>query len=224
MTENEMERLVTIILQRLRKPTLLALTAARGYQQEIFDRLQALDLRFSLVVAEDADAFQHWERLGEVLPAGFLPPATAPLPYQALVLPFMDYPLAADVVSGVLQNPVSKLIHHALLSAIPVLALRYHCDPSSELNQIRGLDKNPTYMARIHHTLTQLETYGVTLCTMNELADKLGNGTSPAPIKNEENASRYITVTDLVSNQELARQPSARLTDAAADYLKKMKK
>jgi hypothetical protein len=56
---------------------------------------------------------------------------------MALLLPFLDYPLAADLVNGTC-NPVARRVHDALLSGLPVLALRYHCDPASELNQLRG--------------------------------------------------------------------------------------
>ena len=69
--------------------------------------------------------------------------ATGPAarPYRALVLPFLDYPLAMDLLSGSLQSPVARRLHDALLSGLPVLALRYHCDPASELNQLLGRNR-----------------------------------------------------------------------------------
>ena len=51
--------------------------------------------------------------------------ALPPVPYRALVLPFLDYPLAMDLLSGSLQSPVARRLHDALLSGLTVLALRY---------------------------------------------------------------------------------------------------
>jgi hypothetical protein len=64
-------------------------------------------------------------------------------------------------------------LHDALLGGLPVLALRYHCDPASELNQLRGAVSTTPYAGHMQATLARLTACGVTLCTMNELLAKL---------------------------------------------------
>ncbi|MFU0893899.1 hypothetical protein, partial [Kluyvera sichuanensis] len=166
---------------------------------------------------EDAAA---WHQLGEVLPLSGEPP----MGYKALLLPFLDYPQAADLVNGTLHSPVARRLHEALLAGIPVLALRYHCCPHSELNQLRGAVIDSAYTAHIDATLARLAACGVTLCTMNELLEKLTTGvTAPAPAPLAA-TRRYLTVTDIVNNPSLAARPDVVLTDAAVDYVKTKKK
>ncbi|HCA2319862.1 TPA: hypothetical protein MNP59_005190, partial [Klebsiella pneumoniae] len=120
-----------------------------------------------------------------------------------------------------LRNPVSRCAHEALLAGIPVLALRYHCDPHSELNRLRGAQAGSAYAGHLQTTLARLEACGVFLGTMNELLAKLDAPTAPAAVNSEPR--RYLTVTDVVNNPALAAAPRAQLTDAAIDYLKNRK-
>ena len=99
-----------------------------------------------------------------------------------------------------------------------MLALRYHCDPLSELNQLRGAQADSAYTGHLQATLARLESCGVFLGTMNELLATLDAPTAPAAASGEPR--RYLTVTDVVNNPALAAAPHAQLTDAAIDYLK----
>ena len=224
MTDNEIEFLVATVLARLKKPVLLVLTAGTGYQQEIIERLATLDMRFDIVMTDNATK-RHcstlWKKLGESLPCDFLNEVPPRLSYSAVVLPFMEYSLAAELVCGTLLSPVSQLVHHALISGVPTLALRYHCDPHSELNALRGFDANPAYLQQIQHTLAQLQRYGLTLCDMNELIARL---TAPAMSSSEYSNTRYITLAELENNPALANHSASRFTDAAIDYLKEIKR
>lgn len=101
-----------------------------------------------------------------------------------------------------------------------MLALRYHCDPLSELNQLRGAQADSAYAGHLQATLTRLEACGVFLGTMNELLTTLDAPTAPAA---SSEPRRYLTVTDIVNNPALAAAPHAQLTDAAIDYLKNRK-
>lgn len=225
MTNNEMEQLVSLVLARLKKPVLVVLTAGTGYQQEIVDRLATLDLRFDLVMTEEAAAKHSralWGRLGEYLP-GSLQNIPVNLPWSAVVLPFMTYPLAAELVSGTLHSPVSQLVHHVLLSGIPTLALRYHCDPGSELNELRGFNNNPACLQQIQRTLMQLQKFGLTLCTLTELYGRLDASLS-AISSPTFSPGGYITVSDLINNPALGNATTSRFTDAAVDYLKGSKR
>lgn len=224
MTDNETEHLIKAVLARLKKTVLLVLTAGTGYQQEIIDRLATLNMRYDMVMTEEAMR-RHcrtiWEPLASSLPDNFLHEIPAHLPYSAVVLPFMEYSLAAELAGGILQSPVSKLVHHALISGVPTLALRYHCDPHSELNALRGYDKNPAYLQQIQHTLTQLQKYGLALCTMNELVASLTTSSGRPSL---ECSPRYITVAELEKNPALVNHATSRFTDAAIDYMKVKRK
>ena len=220
MSEQQIDRLVAQILQRLQPPVLVMVTAADGYRQAIRQRLAGCGQRLVLAMDETLEDAAAWHQLGEVLPLSGEPP----MGYKALLLPFLDYPQAADLVNGTLHSPVARRLHEALLAGIPVLALRYHCCPHSELNQLRGAVIDSAYTAHIDATLARLAACGVTLCTMNELLEKLTTGvTAPAPAPLAA-TRRYLTVTDIVNNPALAARPDVVLTDAAVDYVKTKKK
>ena len=216
MTEQQTDRLVAQILQRLRPPVLVMVTAAEGYRQTIRQRLAGCGQRLMLAMDETLEDAAAWHQLGEVLPLSGEPPVG----YKALLLPFLDYPQAADLVNGTLQSPVARRLHDALLAGVPVLALRYHCCPHSELNQLRGAVVDSAYTAHIDATLARLAACGVTLCTMNELLEKLETGATAAVTAPLTTPRRYLTVTDIVNNPSLAGKPDAVLTDAAVDYVK----
>ena len=160
MTDQQMEDLVERIIQRLRPPVLVMVTAAAGYRHAIRQSL---------------------------------------------------------------HGPVARRVHDALLSGLPVLALRYHCDPASELNQLRGAQPDSAYAGHMQATLARLAECGIALCTMNELLEKLASGREAAA-PSASGPRRYLTVTDVVNNPALACAPEAQLTDAAIDFLKNRKK
>lgn len=220
MTDAQTERLVTLILARLQPPVLVMVTPALGYRHVIRQRLAGCGERLHLALESDIADGEQWRELGEKLPdwQRALPQTR----YKALLLPFLDYPLAAELVSGTLQSPVARRLHDALLAGIPVLALRYHCDPRSELNQLRGCSDNSRYAAHVEATLSRLTAIGVTLCTLNEMLEKLASGTDRPTA--DATTRRYLTVTDIVNNPSLAGAPNVVLTDAAVDFIKAKQK
>ncbi|MBC1184680.1 hypothetical protein [Kluyvera sichuanensis] len=220
MSEQQIDSLVAQILQRLQPPVLVMVTAADGYRQAIRQRLAGCGQRLVLAMDETLEDAAAWHQLGEVLPLSGEPP----MGYKALLLPFLDYPQAADLVNGTLHSPVARRLHEALLAGIPVLALRYHCCPHSELNQLRGAVIDSAYTAHIDATLARLAACGVTLCTMNELLEKLTTGVTAPALAPLAATRRYLTVTDIVNNPSLAARPDVVLTDAAVDYVKTKKK
>ena len=223
MTNQQMEDLVERIIQRLRPPVLVMVTAAAGYRQAIRQRLAGCGESLHLALESGIDDGEQWQAIGKTLAAADWQHALPSASYKALLLPFLDYPLAADLVKGSLHGPVARRVHDALLSGLPVLALRYHCDPGSELNQLRGAQPDSAYAGHMQATLARLAECGVTLCTMNELLEKLASGreATAAPASSPR---RYLTVTDVVNNPALACAPEAQLTDAAIDFLKNRKK
>lgn len=223
MTNQQMEELVERIIQRLRPPVLVMVTAAAGYRHVIRQRLAGCGERLHLALDSGIDDGEQWQAIGKTLPTADWQHGLPSAAYKALLLPFLDYPLAADLVNGSLHSPLARRVHDALLSGLPVLALRYHCDPASELNQLRGAQSGTAYAGHMQATLARLAECGVTLCTMNELLEKLSSGheAMAAPVSGQR---RYLTVTDVVNNPALAGAPQAQLTDAAIDFLKNRKK
>ncbi|EPK7571718.1 hypothetical protein [Klebsiella michiganensis] len=223
MTDQQMEDLVERIIQRLRPPVLVMVTAAAGYRHAIRQRLAGCGESLHLALDSGIDDGEQWRAIGKTLPAADWQQELPSVSYKALLLPFLDYPLAADLVKGSLHGPVARRVHDALLSGLPVLALRYHCDPASELNQLRGAQPDSAYAGHMQATLARLAECGIALCTMNELLEKLASGRE-ATAPSASGPRRYLTVTDVVNNPALACAPEAQLTDAAIDFLKNRKK
>ena len=224
MTDEEIDRLVTRMIHRLRPPVLVMVGPAAGYRQAIRSRLAGCGQRLQLALDENVQDAAQWQAIGETLPCNAWLEALSSESWRAVVVPFLDYPLAADLLNGTLQNPQARRLHDVLLAGLPVLALRYHCDPASELNQLRGADSTTPYAGHMQSTLTRLTACGVTLCTMNELLAQLAAGTEAPAQAPALGARRYLTVTDIVNNPALVCAPDAQLTDAAIDFLKNRKK
>lgn len=223
MTDQQMEDLVERIIQRLRPPVLVMVTAAAGYRHAIRQRLAGCGESLHLALDSGIGDGEQWRAIGKTLAAADWQQELPSASYKALLLPFLDYPLAADLVKGSLHSPVAHRVHDALLSGLPVLALRYHCDPASELNQLRGAQPDTAYAGHMQATLARLAECGIALCTMNELLEKLASGRG-ATAPSASGPRRYLTVTDVVNNPALACAPEAQLTDAAIDFLKNRKK
>ncbi len=221
MTDEQIEGLVARVLQRLRPPVLVMVTAADGYRAAIRQRLAGSGYPLRLALEDGLADAAAWREVGEIIPSLAWQDALPSAPWRAVLLPFLDYPLASDLLNGTLSSPLARCAHEALLAGIPVLALRYHCDPLSELNQLRGAQADSAYAGHLQATLARLESCGVFLGTMNELLATLDAPTAPAAASGEPR--RYLTVTDVVNNPALAAAPHAQLTDAAIDYLKNRK-
>ncbi|EIY2649326.1 hypothetical protein MMK76_004745 [Klebsiella aerogenes] len=221
MTDEQIEGLVARVLQRLRPPVLVMVTAADGYRAAIRQRLAGSGYPLRLALEDGLADAAAWREVGEIIPSSAWQDALPSAPWRAVLLPFLDYPLASDLLNGTLSSPLARCAHEALLAGIPVLALRYHCDPLSELNQLRGAQADSAYAGHLQATLARLESCGVFLGTMNELLATLDAPTAPAAASGEPR--RYLTVTDVVNNPALAAAPHAQLTDAAIDYLKNRK-
>ncbi|MFK3708430.1 hypothetical protein ACI2JR_26515 [Klebsiella sp. NPDC088457] len=224
MTDEQIERLVTRIIQRLQPPVLVMVSPAAGYRHAIRNRLAGCGLPLHIALDDGITDAAQWQALGEVIPSAVWHEALPSQAWRAVVLPFLDYPLAADLLNGAVHRPLARRLHDALLAGLPVLALRYHCDPDSELNQLRGAASNTPYASHLRSTLARLEECGVTLCTIHELLAKLAAGAETGPQVPAAAPRRYLTVTDMVNNPALASAPDAVLTDAAIDFLKNRKK
>ncbi|MEA1063831.1 hypothetical protein [Erwinia sp. HR93] len=223
MSEADIERLVARIVQTLTRPVTLLVNADAGYRKEIAARLADCGVHFRVALSEGVTDAERWLKLGEAISFPTSPAAMPTRTCRALVLPFLNDSLAADVVSGVLISPAAQVIHHALLCGIPVLALRYHCDPDSELNQLRAGKGNPDYLAHRKAIVAQLKQCGVTLCAIHELEERLNADDCARERSAAPERMRYITASALERDPTLTRAAGVRLTDAAMDYVKKQK-
>ena len=221
MSDEQIEHIVRLVIQRLQPPALVMVTAAAGYRQLIRQRLAVCGYPLRLMLADDIDDAQAWRALGQIITQDARNSALPTGPWRAVLLPFLDYPLAAQLVSGNLQTTEAKRLHEVLLTGTPVLALRYHCDPDSELNQLRGAAHGSAYARHMQKTLAQLPACGITLCTLNDMLERLSS--APAERPETGSAVRYLTRRDVESNPALAGAPHAQLTDAAIDFLKEKK-
>ncbi|KAA5931031.1 MULTISPECIES: hypothetical protein [Pantoea] len=222
MNDEQIECLIERIIQRLTQPVLVMISGTAGYRQAIRNRLARCGYRLHLLLDKSISDADQWQSIGDTLSANSWQETLHNTPYRALLLPFLDYPLAADLVNGSLQNPLARHVHEALLKGVPVMALRYHCDPTSELNQLLGVQPDAAYQRHMQVTLARLTECGITLCTMNELLEKLAMGGESAALT-KTNKRRYLTVTDLKNNPALASSPEVRLTDAAMEFVNNRK-
>ena len=108
MTDEQMEYLVERIIQRLRPPVLVMVGPAAGYRQAIRSRLAGCGQRLQLALDESVTDAALWQAVGETLPSNALQEALPSTAWRAVVVPFLDYPLAADLVNGTLQNPQAR--------------------------------------------------------------------------------------------------------------------
>jgi hypothetical protein len=219
MTEKDIERIVSLTLQRLRPPTLLLISEAQEYREIIHSRLSSCDCLFRLAF-EKGEEETMWYSLGNVYEGEGWLHALSSVPHRAMVIPFMSYSLAADVINGLMHRSFAKAIHQALSCGLPVFALHYYCDPDSEINRLKGNGAHPGYVKHVQATLMALKQMGVTLCSLDELISNLLGSECPNALMP---ARRYITINDIINNKVKVDVPGLLLTDAASDYLKNQK-
>lgn len=69
MTDQQMEDLVERIIQRLRPPVLVMVTAAAGYRHAIRQRLAGCGESLHLALDSGIDDGEQWRAIGKTLPA-----------------------------------------------------------------------------------------------------------------------------------------------------------
>lgn len=229
MNEKRIEQIVEQIVRQLNQRVLVVLSPVDGYQQAIYQRLaQFSSVSFSFYATElmsSAPCVEQWATLGTVLGKN-----TFSLnelgKYHCVLLPFIDAKTVGEVASGLFTSEESQLVLHALSRNIPILALKYHCCPESELNQILGVNTNKQYNRLIKDNMTKLISLGVQFNTLNEIEYKLSvnNLNQKSEPKNSHHQERYITLNEVMKNPGEYVANSNKLTDSAIDYLKSLKK
>ncbi len=129
MTDEQIEGLVTRILQSLRPPVLVMVTAADGYRAAIRQRLAGCGYPLRLRAGGGSRRRHRVARGGRDYPV--IDPAGSPAVSAVAGGTATVSRLSASLGSAERHPAQSGLrcAHEALLAGIPVLALRYHCDP-----------------------------------------------------------------------------------------------
>lgn len=88
MTDEQIEGVVARILQRLRPPVLVMVTAADGYRAAIRQRLAGSGYPLRLALEEGLADAAAWREVGEIIPSSTWQDVLPPAPWRAVLLPF----------------------------------------------------------------------------------------------------------------------------------------
>ena len=229
MNEKLIEQIVAQVLSRLKKQVLVVLSPAQSYEQAIYQRLmQMTSVSFTVYVTDTMSAHKNlaqWASLGKIITKETISIETLHQ-YHDIFLPFIDMKIVAEVANGLFINEESQLILQALSKNIAVMALKYHCCPESELNQILGFNKNKQYNSLVKDNINKAMLLGVQFDSFNNIEDKLLMTKDIQSEKNEVNdinLERYITLKEVMRSPEIYCLTKNKLTDSAIDYLKSLK-
>lgn len=217
MQREIIDQLVQEVLSRMRPRVLVLLTAADGYHEIIRARLQHCPT-FSPVIlfsdhAREFHAEADWCQLGPITSLMAIIQTGVLDNIERVLIPFLDFATAAEVANGILQSDSAQLIHRARLSGKPIMALDYNCNPTSELNQLKGLSRAGENAPQADY-LPKLAAQGIELCTLDQMLS-----VRPAATAGDvtASASTYITLSEFKRrNGHLP--PGAKLTDLALEY------
>nr|WP_314263986.1 hypothetical protein [uncultured Moellerella sp.] len=232
MDNQLVEQLVNKIMQRLQKRTLLILTNASGYKNEIYDRLAECHFSaFSIYIADNAlkiHEIDKWQQLGEIFDPQQQDLISLLSQYQNVLIPFMDFSTLGDLAQGIFNKNETQLIHYALMKNINTVALKYNCDPTSELNEILGLGENKKHNLLIKNNIEQLTDSGMQFCTIQQMESSLTqhqsqHNSEAVPEIDSIIIDRYITLNEVMKNPKKYYLTNNKLTDSAIDFLKKVK-
>ncbi|OKP30405.1 hypothetical protein [Serratia fonticola] len=212
MQREIIDKLVSEVLARMRPRALVLLTAADGYHEIIRARLQHCQA-FSPVILFSDNARQFhaetdWSQLGPITSLAEISQTGVLDNIERVLIPFLDFATAAEVANGLLQSDAARFIHLARMSGRPIMALDYNCNPTSELNQLKGLSRAPQA-----DDLPKLAAQGIELCTLDRMLSAQPATTEPlaAPLQ------AYVTLSELKRLNGRS-PPGAKLTDLALEY------
>ena len=212
MQREIIDKLVSEVLARMRPRALVLLTAADGYHEIIRARLQHCQA-FSPVILFSDNARQFhaetdWSQLGPITSLAEISQTGALDNIERVLIPFLDFATAAEVANGLLQSDAARFIHLARMSGRPIMALDYNCNPTSELNQLKGLSRAPQA-----DDLPKLAAQGIELCTLDRMLSAQPATTEPLAAPPQA----YVTLSELKRLNGRS-PPGAKLTDLALEY------
>ncbi|UPQ38876.1 hypothetical protein LV777_16455 [Providencia rettgeri] len=230
MNEKLIEQIVQQVLRQLKRQVLVVLSPVEGYQQAIYQRLAQLEsVAFSFYATASmlqSSQVEKWAELGSVINKNTLS-INGLSHYDSLFLPFIDAKVVGEIANGLFASEESELVLCALSQNMPILALKYHCCPESELSQVLGLNKNENYNRLIKENISKAIKLGIHFDSLNEIEKKISTNELFECLKpeiNNEHPSRYITLKEVMNNPRGYCANENKLTDSAIDYLKSLKK
>lgn len=227
MNEKMIEQIVLQVLQQLKRRVLVLLSPSQDYQQAVYQRLLQLpSMSFSFYATKEMltqSTINQWKEIGQCFDihtfnmeklAGF----------HGVFLPFIGTKVLNEVVNGLATNEESEIIIQTLSRNIPIMALKYHCCPESDLNQILGLNKNEHYNRLIKENMNKAISLGIQFDTFNNIENKMLIKNDEISSENKINQNRYITLREVMNDPKEYSLNKNKLTDSAMDYLKSLKK
>ncbi|WP_282177688.1 hypothetical protein [Vibrio nereis] len=229
--DNTIKALIEKVQAQMVKPTLLVLTAANGYRQEIASQLNTWQgFRWHiLTLPHTKNEFAEVQHLGTQVQWDASQPVTWLNQYQQVLFPFLDVATLAEVSSGLHLTPAGQVFQYALMKGLPTYALNYQCDLTSDLNQLLGLANNPAMCQRATSQLATLAQLGAITGSCAEIqaamTEPSHSGTRTTRSAGSvgaatQKSSAYITLNQVMSKGVDAFSLQDNLTDLAAEYLK----
>ncbi|HHR6036872.1 TPA: hypothetical protein ACS70C_001234 [Providencia alcalifaciens] len=227
MNEKIIEQIVSQVLQQLKQRVLVVLSPSQAYQQAVYQRLLSLSsMSFSFYATKEMltqSTGNQWKEIGQQFDINTFS-VDKLAEFHCVFLPFLGSKVVSEVVNGLSVSEESEIILHALSQNIPILALKYHCCPDSDLNQILGLNKNEQYNDLIKENINKAISLGIQFDTFNNIENKILIRNDEASSENKVNQNRYITLNEVMNDPKEYSLNKNKLTDSAIDYLKSLKK
>ncbi|HEQ1858361.1 TPA: hypothetical protein VEO38_001897 [Providencia alcalifaciens] len=227
MNEKMIEQIVLQVLQQLKRRVLVLLSPSQDYQQAVYQRLlQFSSMSFSFYATKEMLAqstINQWKEIGQCFDIQTFNMEKL-AEFHGVFLPFMGTKVLNEVVNGLAISEESEIITQILSRNIPIMALKYHCCPDSDLNQILGLNKNENYNRLIKENMNKAISLGIQFDTFNNIENKMLIKNDEISSENKINQNRYITLREVMNDPKEYSLNKNKLTDSAMDYLKSLKK
>ncbi|MCD9462260.1 hypothetical protein [Photobacterium phosphoreum] len=223
LNQQAIDAIVEQVLAKMGKPTLMVLTTANGYHQEIANHLGAwTGIRWHILASQPSEgelaAVHH---LGNQVHWDGANPSQWLNDYEQVLFPFLDFATLGEVSNGLYLTPAGQLFQYALMKGIPTYAFNYQCDLNSELNQLLGLSGNVAMRERATLQLEQIAKLGAKTGSLLIIkAAMLGIPEHSEPVLVSSIPSGYITLNEVKNKGVRAYTLQDNLTDLAAEYIK----
>ena len=95
------------------------------------------------------------------------------------VIPILTRNTLSKIASGIQDNLLTRGIAAALMSGVPVIAVREYCSPESNYFKKAGYDKNPGYSRMLIEHEQRLVSFGVKMVDEQEFAEAVRSSLYP---------------------------------------------
>lgn len=225
MEKEAIDAIVEQVLARIGKSTLMVLTPANGYHQEIASGLESWKgIRWNIISNQSSEQeLKAVGHLGHRVHWDGMNPSQWLDQYEHVLFPFLDIATLGEVTNGLYLTQASQLFQYALMKGISIYALNYQCDLNSELNQVLGFSSNIAMCERNALQLEQVNKLGATVGSLINIKQAmLGVEGLNEPIP--QLTPGYITLSEVKKKGIGMYTLQDNLTDLAAEYIKENKR